>query len=145
MYGAAVSLLMVTSSLTQFGQPPFGQPPRVFVREIPQERFFGHGPIKKDELDYQQQAFKQWWGDELALKLSDLPVEGKVPDFRLPYSGHDYPDRAGGTMNALSKYDQAFHRGRALATEYERMDVSAHRNGHSEEMVRGIFGRMRMV
>src|SRR5437868_3466272 len=138
MYGTAVSLLMVSASFTQYGQPPFGQPPfgqppfgqpRFLTREVREERFFGHGPIKKDELEYQQQAFKQWWGDELLLKLADLPADGKVPDFRLPYSGHDYPDRAGGTMNVLYKYDQAFHRGRPLAAEFERMDVSAHRNG----------------
>jgi len=149
MYGFAASLLIVSTSLTQFrqpfNQPVYGQP--FFVREVREERFFfGHGPIKKDELEYQQQAFKQWWGDDLVVKLADLPAEGKVPDFRLPYAGHDYPDRAGGTMNALSKYDQAFYRGRALATDFERMDVSAHRNsGGGEEVVRGMFGRMRVI
>src|SRR6478736_10495253 len=131
MQASVVSLLLVTSSLAQFGPP---------------QRFYGHGPIRKDEMEGQQQAFKQWWGDELVLKLADLPAEGKVPDFRVPYSGHDYPDRAGGTINVLYKYDQAFHRGRPLAAEFERMDVSAHRNSRSEEMpVRGLFGRIRMV
>jgi len=148
MYGVAASLLIVSTSLTQFrqpfNQPAYGQP--FFVREVREERFFfGHGPIKKDELEYQEQAFKQWWGDELVVKLADLPAEGKVPDFRLPYAGHDYPDRAGGTINSLYKYDQAFNRGRPLAAEYERMDVSAHRNGGSEEVVRGPFGRIRVI
>src|SRR5262245_59853460 len=140
MHAAALSLFVACASLTQFGprfeprfeQPRFEQPPRTFIS--------GYGPIKKDEVEYQQQAFKQWWGDDLVLKLADLPVEGKVPDFRVPYAGHDYPDRAGGTINALVKYDQAFHRGRPLATEFERMDVSAHRNSPGEEIqIRGPF------
>src|SRR5262245_56719577 len=122
MHAAVVSVLIAGASLAQFrpnyqpyqpNQPQYGPPPRVFI--------YGHGPIKKDDLEYQQQAFKQWWGDDLSLKLADLPAEGKVPDFRVPYAGHDYPDRAGGTINALVKYDQAFHRGRTLATEFERM------------------------
>src|SRR5947209_2272653 len=111
MYGSVVSLIVVTSSLAQYN--PYG----------PSERFYGHGNIRKDELEQQQQAFKQWWGDELILKLDELPVEGKVPEWRVPYAGHDYPDRAGGTMASLYKFDQAFHRGRPLAAEFERMDV----------------------
>src|SRR5438270_8687663 len=109
---AGVALLLLSVSLAQHGPP---------------QRFYGHGAIRKDELEQQQQSFKQWWGDDLVMKFADLPAEGKVPEFRVPYSGHDYPDRAGGTIFALSKYDQAFHRGRQLATDYERMDVSAHR------------------
>jgi Transglutaminase elicitor len=124
---AGVALLLVSVSLAQYGPP---------------QRFYGHGAIRKDELEQQQQSFKQWWGDELVMKLSDLPAEGKVPEFRVPYSGHDYPDRAGGTIFSLSKYDQAFHSGRPLATEFERMDVSAHRNGRSAEPIRGPFGRV---
>ncbi|HMC10303.1 MAG TPA: hypothetical protein VKH44_03400, partial [Pirellulaceae bacterium] len=131
MHTAAVSMLLVSASLAQYGPP---------------QRIYGHGPMRKDELEQQQQAFKQWWGDDLALKLADLPAEGKVPEYRVPYCGHDYPDRAGGTINALSKYDQAFHRGRGLATEYERMDVSAHRGGRPDrEPFRGggLFARLR--
>src|SRR5436309_233585 len=128
MHGSVVSLLVAAASLAQYGPPP---------------QFYGHGPIRKDELEYQQQAFKQWWGDDLVLKLADLPAEGKVPDFRVPYAGHDYPDRAGGTMGALSKYDRAFHSGRPLATEFEHMDVSAHRasgRGRGDDSPRmGLF------
>jgi hypothetical protein len=131
MHGPAISLMMVAASLAQYGQQP---------------RYYAYGPIKKDELEYQQQAYKQWWGDELVLKLADLPAEGKVPEFRVPYCGHDYPDRAGGTINSLYKYDQAFHRSRPLAAEHERMDVNEHRAGRGEEYeVRGLFGRVRMV
>src|SRR6478672_3181587 len=127
---AGVALLLVSVSLAQYGPP---------------QRFYGHGAIRKDELEQQQQAFKQWWGDDLVVKLADLPAEGKVPDYRLPYAGHDYPDRAGGTINSLYKYDQAFNRGRSMAAEFERMDVSAHRNGGSEEVIRGPFGRTRVI
>ena len=129
MSACVISALIAASTLTQYG------PPR------------SYGTIKKEEIEYQQEAFKQWWEDDLVLKLADLPVEGKVPDYRLPYSGHDYPDRGGGTMNAMYKYDRAFHRGQRRAAEYERMDVSAHRNGRSDEeiMVRGLFGRIRYV
>src|SRR5881394_2945534 len=94
-----------------------------------QQRFFSHGNARKDELDQQKESFKQWWGDAFVTKLADLPSEGKVPEFRTPYAGHDYPDRAGGTVNSLFKYDQAFHRGRSLATEFEKMDVGSHRGG----------------
>ena len=55
-------------------------------------------PISKDELEYQKQAFKQWWGQDLVLKLADLPADGTVADARVPYSGFDYPDLGGGPM-----------------------------------------------
>jgi len=87
------------------------------------------GEIQTTEIEQQKEVFKTWWGRDLTVKLADLPTEGKVPDYRVPYSGHDYPDKAGGTINALSKYDQAFNRGRSSATEFERRDVSVHRNG----------------
>jgi Transglutaminase elicitor len=137
MQAAVVSVLLVSASL---GQARFAGPP---------ERFYGYGTIRKDELEQQQTSFKQWWGDELVMKLADLPAEGKVPEFRVPYSGHDYPDRAGGTVFALSKYDQAFHRGRQMATDFERMDVSAHRGGRPPSrgvepgFGGGLFARLR--
>jgi hypothetical protein len=130
-YSVVVSLLLVSTTLAQYGPP---------------QRFYGHGPIKKDELEYQQQAFKQWWGDDYETKLSELPAEGKCPDFRVPYAGHDYPDRGGGTVGAMWKYDQAFHRGQPQATRYEQTDISDHRAAGGEEReVRGLFGRVRMV
>lgn len=141
----AVAILLVASSLAQTGpRRPYNGPQR-FYNEQP-TRFFGHGPIKQDELDSQKQNFQQWWGDELVTKLADLPAEGKVPDHRVPYAGHDYPDRAGGTLAMLRKYDQAFHGGRARASEYESMDLNDHRNsGGGEEVIRGPFGRVRTV
>src|SRR5947208_13160909 len=106
LLGSVVVCLVITSSVLaqryrgpqDFGPQNYGPP----------QRYWGHGPARKDELEQQKQSFKQWWGDEFVTKLADLPAEGKVPDFRVPYAGHDYPDRAGGTINSLLKYDQAF-------------------------------------
>jgi hypothetical protein len=124
-------LLIASSALAQRNlgpQPNYGQPqgfaPPQNYGTTP-HRYFSHGSARKEELEQQKQSFKQWWGDEFVTKLADLPAEGKVPEFRVPYAGHDYPDRAGGTINSLFKYDQAFHRGRQLAAEFERMDVGA--------------------
>ncbi len=86
-------------------------------------------PIQQEELDYQAQAYQQWWNAEWERKLENLPTKGAVPDYRIPYSGHDYPDRGGGTVRAMAKYDYAFHNGRMLATEWERRDV---RNGRPD-------------
>jgi hypothetical protein len=106
------------------------------------------GRIKKDEVDYQSQAFKSWWGQEMNWKLADLPLEGKVPKYRIPYSGHDYPDRAGGVdvrtrgrYSALGKYDLAFHDGRGLTVAFERRDVNGHRGAGGGGG--GLFGRRR--
>jgi hypothetical protein len=71
VHASVVSVLLVSASLAQYGPP---------------QRYYGHGAIRKDELEQQQQSFKQWWGDELVLKLSELPAEGNVPEFRVPYS-----------------------------------------------------------
>jgi hypothetical protein len=85
-------------------------------------------PISSNEREEQVEAFQQWWGTELEWRFNELPEKGGVPEFRIPYSGHDYPDRAGGTMNALRKYDLAFHRGRQVATSWERSDVGGDRS-----------------
>src|SRR5262245_32221290 len=113
MPSPVVAALVVAAALSQRSAP---------VRST-------YGTIQGDEVAYQKQVFKQWWGDDLVVKFDDLPVEGKVAATRMPYSGHDYPDKAGGTINALSKYDRAFHTGRLMATDFERNDVSAHRGG----------------
>jgi hypothetical protein len=102
-----------------------------------------YGAIREDERKYQVESFEHWWGQPLKFALVDLPAEGKVPEFRVPYAGHDYPDRGGGTINAMYKYDRAFNRS-DLAADWERRDVSVHRNGRSDEpeFRRGLFGRM---
>ncbi|HJN11981.1 MAG TPA: hypothetical protein QF564_25065 [Pirellulaceae bacterium] len=95
------------------------------------------GAIKKSEIEYQTQNFRQWWDTELQLQFSELPTSGKVPNFRVPYSGHDYPDRGGGTINALRGYDRAFHQGRPLATEWEREDTGQNGRQRRPEWVPG--------
>jgi hypothetical protein len=97
--------------------------------------------IAPQELADQQQAFRQWWGEPLELKLAALPPSGRVPDFRIPYAGHDYPDLAGGTIAVLEKYDRAFHGGRPLAADFERRDIAEHRRGRPTEP-RGLFARL---
>lgn len=82
-------------------------------------------PIKKKERDYQDKAFRKWWNAKLVWKFDKLPTKGKVPDHRIPYSGHDYPDRRGGTATAMAKYDRAFHRGYGRASGFERHDTTA--------------------
>lgn len=98
--------------------------------------------IKQDEIDYQNESFQSWWETPLVWQFDQLPAKGQVPDFRVPYSGHDYPDRAGGTVNVMRKYDRAFHRGRALATAYEEHDTTAFQEMTVER--RGLFGLRRV-
>ena len=95
------------------------------------------GPIKQSERDYQTQNFRQWWDTEFQWQFSELPTSGKVPAFRVPYSGHDYPDRGGGTIKALRGYDLAFHHGRSLATEWEREDTGQNGRMRRAEWVPG--------
>ncbi len=94
-------------------------------------------PIQQEELEYQTATYDQWWGGEWERNLKLLPEKGAVPDYRIPYSGHDYPDRGGGTVQAMRKYDFAFHGGRMLALEFERRDVRNGRRGRfaEEELV----------
>jgi hypothetical protein len=98
--------------------------------------------IQPDEVKYQSSNFQRWWDTELVWKFADLPSKGSVPDHRVPYSGHDYPDRAGGTTRVLRKYDLAFHRGRNLATAFEERDVTAAREPTHRTVRAGLF-RMR--
>ncbi|MFO0902591.1 MAG: hypothetical protein U0939_06300 [Pirellulales bacterium] len=102
------------------------------------------GTIQKEELDQQKDAYQRWWGGDLAMKLDELPTEGGVPDFRIPYSGHDYPDKIGGTVRAMQKYDAAFHGGRPVASGWEKQDVQYHRNFRENGAARrGLFARAR--
>ena len=112
------------------------QPPAAARRHAPPPLW-----IQAEELADQQEAFRQWWGEALELKLSALPTAGSVPDYRIPYAGHDYPDLAGGTIAVLEKYDRAFHGGRPLAADFERRDIAEHRRGGPAEP-RGLFARL---
>jgi hypothetical protein len=104
-------------------------------------------PVKKEEVDYQNQNFKTWWETDLSWKHADLPTQGVVPKYRVPYSGHDYPDRAGGTMTAMKKYDAAFNRGGSgSAADYEHEDLTNHGKGIFKGSIRpgSIWARARM-
>ena len=99
--------------------------------------------ITQAEIDEQNQNFKRWWDTELIWRYDDLPEKGSVPDYRIPYSGHDYPDRSGGTTYVLRKYDLAFHRGQTLAASYEQKDVTANQEPETREVRAGVFGLRR--
>jgi hypothetical protein len=103
------------------------------------------GAISSQELREQKETYKQLWDADLIVRLDDLPKTGSVPDYRIPYSGHDYPDKTGGTLNAMAKYDNAFHRGQSRAYAAEREDLHFHTTVRTEgqEIVRrGLFGRV---
>lgn len=81
------------------------------------------------EAENHAKQFQHWWGHKLIWKFHDLPKSGSVAKERLPYSGHIYPDRAGGTEQVLRKYDRAFHGNRPLAVNYEKYDIRIHATG----------------
>jgi hypothetical protein len=93
--------------------------------------------IPADEIQHQQLAFQEIWDDDFVWKLDDLPQKGGVPDHRIPYSGHIYPDKEGGTIDVLRLYDRAFHGSRRLAQDHERRDTQAFK-----EKVPGIIGNV---
>lgn len=103
----------------------------------------GAAAIQQEEVDEQNANFLRWWDTELVWNVDDLPETGSVPEFRIPYSGHDYPDRGGGTIRALQKYDQAFHRGRGLATAFEQHDTTANQEMTQQVVRAGLLGRRR--
>ena len=73
---------------------------------------------QKSEFELQNDIYQRRWGTPLERKFSELPTKATVPAYRVPYSGYIYPDTAGGTVNALWKYDQAFNGRRGLATSH---------------------------
>lgn len=85
----------------------------------------GKDAIAADEASYQSETYQRCWREELIWKFDDLPTRGGVPESRIPYSGYDYPDSAGGTIFATRKYDIAFHQARNLATAFEMHDTTA--------------------
>lgn len=98
--------------------------------------------VSESQIEKQNTVFKQWWGTEFSWKLGDLPEKGTVPEHRLPYSGYIYPDTAGGTRNALHKYDRAFHGGQYAAARHEAWDTTAFQEPVGTSRPRpGLFGR----
>jgi hypothetical protein len=99
--------------------------------------------ISSSEVERQNGLFKRYWGTEFVWKFDELPASARVPNYRIPYSGYIYPDTAGGTVNALSKYDYAYNRGRSSAASYERWDTSAFQE--PQESRGGLFGLRRVT
>ena len=103
------------------------------------------GPIDPEEVEYQSAIFQQWWETELVWNFDALAEKGTVPSYRVPYSGYDYPDKAGGTVQALRKYDAAFNGGRNSATSFEQRDVTAFTERRQQVVRSGLFGRRSRV
>lgn len=101
-------------------------------------------PLRQSVVTTNNDVFERLWGTEFVWKFDDLPTEGSVPSFRVPYSGYIYPDAAGGTSGALRRYDQAFNRGRSLATSHEAWDTSAFKKPVKRRGLLGLFGAKRM-
>jgi hypothetical protein len=83
--------------------------------------------IPQKAAETQDTTFETYWGTEFVWKFDELPSQGTLPNYRVPYSGYIYPDRQGGTIEALTKYDQAFNGGRSLAAAYEKYDTTAYK------------------
>ncbi len=98
------------------------------------------GQAQRSEVELQQEIYKSRWGTDLVRRFDDLPGKGTVEPYRVPYSGYIYPDTHGGTVNALAKYDRAFHRGRGLAASHERWDTASGAELTSEVYSYGLFG-----
>jgi len=94
--------------------------------------------MSQADVKTQNEVFQQLWGTPFSWKFADLPEKGGVEDERVPYSGHIYPDTQGGTIEAMRKYDRAYHRGGSSAASYERYDTTAFKE---KPEVRGLFGR----
>lgn len=85
-------------------------------------------PIRREDVENISKAHQRWWGTELERRFEELPKTGMVEKYRRPWSGHIYPDKNGGCVEVLSKYDRAFYRGRYLASGYERHDIEIHKS-----------------
>ena len=97
------------------------------------------------EARQQSKIYYDLWDRKFIRKLSELPVSGQADE--IPYSGHWYPEKTGGTAphnwksgeSPLHKYDRAFHGQRGLAVQWERTyhagsnreDWAGHCNGFS--------------
>lgn len=88
--------------------------------------------------------YQDLWDRKFIRRFSELPLTGKA-DY-VPYSGHWYPEKTGGTApyslredSPLHKYDRAFHGQSGLAVQWERRwhagrereDWAGHCNGFS--------------
>ncbi len=99
--------------------------------------------ISDKETQLQDDVFQRYWGGQFVWKFDELPSQGTVGAERVPYSGYIYLDKAGGTVNALQKYDRAFHAGRFPATAYERWDTTSSKKTVYGYQTRRVGGRFR--
>ena len=79
------------------------------------------------KLTTRPSVFNAGGGVSWSGSFDELPDQGVIQAGRLPYAGYIYPDGAGGTMNAMRKYDQAFNRGRSSAASFEQRDIDVHK------------------
>jgi Transglutaminase elicitor len=91
--------------------------------------------VPSEEVKKQDWAYQDLWNKDFVWKFDDLPLKGGVETERIPYSGYIYPDKKGGTIGALRKYDRAFNGGRLVASAHEKWDTSAFK-----EPVDGMLG-----
>ncbi|HUG68919.1 MAG TPA: hypothetical protein VMM76_14315 [Pirellulaceae bacterium] len=89
------------------------------------------------EVERQNSTYRELWETDFVWKFDDLPLAGGVDSARIPYSGYIYPDKQGGTVVPLRKYDRAFNGGRMLASGHEQWDTTAFK-----EPVNGFFGKV---
>jgi hypothetical protein len=94
--------------------------------------------IPSQNVEEQNEFFEKYWGTEFEWRFDELPTEGTVPEYRVPYSGYIYPDRSGGTVAAMQQYDRAFYGGQFPATAWERWDNSAYNKPVTQRG--GLFG-----
>jgi hypothetical protein len=93
--------------------------------------------IPKAEVEKQNATFQELWKRDFVWEFDDLPLDGGVDTVRIPYSGYIYPDKQGGTIESLKKYDRAFHGGKMLASAHEQWDTTAFK-----EPVDSFFGKL---
>jgi hypothetical protein len=81
--------------------------------------------MDKEERELQTSVFSGLWNEDFEWKLERLPLKGGVPEDRIPYSGHIYLDKNGGTARVMSKYDEAVNKDfNYPATAWENRDTS---------------------
>jgi hypothetical protein len=97
--------------------------------------------VPRSDVESQEATFQRYWGTEFVWKFAELPTEGTLPNYRVPYSGYIYPDVQGGTADVLGKYDRAFNGGRSLAVGYEQYDTTAYKKPLPKPL--GPFGLIR--
>ena len=86
--------------------------------------------IPQAESGEQNTVFRKLWNEEFEWRFDDLPTKGGVPTERIPYSGHIYLDKNGGTSQVMRKYDESVNQNYSYpATAWENSDTSEARRG----------------